>query len=594
MGLGRGLFSFFVAALLLLAARTACAQWALDGVGKVIAISDIHGAQAAFVETLQAPDVVDTQLAWSAGDSHLVIVGDILDRGNDSRQTMDLLMRLEREAAKAGGRVHVVLGNHELMNLVGDLRYVSRAEYAAFADDEAVGTRDAVLGKMNAAGSPLTRDEFDARFPPGFFGHRAAFSASGKYGRWLLEKPLALRINDSLFAHAGLSEALVRMDLETLNGALRNELIEYVKLLEQMSADGPLDPTIDFYDVPDVLAKLPEEQKSPAVARLLTLHESMIHDQSSPLWYRGNVGCGPLIEQDRLAGALKKFGVSRVVVGHTPTFQRKIWRRLDDRVFLIDAGMLHSYYSGQGAALVIDGSQASAVYQGQPQARAIDTLPQRTGVLSAGLTPDELEQALREGEVVDQVETSDAVELTLSWRGHSLKGSFSPAGGRNKSFFPAVAAYRLDRALQLGMVASAVVRELNGETGTLVYLPSGLISEARRVAERIYVPAWCPLADQYQAMYLFDALIANAPRTGDEIHYSRTDGEVILGGHRNAFGNDTGVPRHLAGVELRPSALWRQRLAGLDADAARSLLEDVLPNRAIKALVRRAAALAEK
>lgn len=593
MGRGRGLFSFFVAALSLLAARVSFAQWALDDVGKVIAISDIHGAQAAFVETLQAADVVDTQLAWSAGESHLVIVGDMLDRGDDSRQTMDLLMRLEREAAKAGGQVHVVLGNHELMNLVGDLRYVSRAEYAAFADEEAAAARDTVWVKLNAAGSPLTRDEFDAKFPPGFFGHRAAFSASGKYGQWLLQKPLALRVNDSLFAHAGLSEALARMDIDTLNGALRNELIEYVKLLEQMTADGLLDPTIDFYDVPDVLAKVPEEEKSPVAARLLTLHESMIHDESSPLWYRGNVGCSPLIEQDRLSGVLKKFGVRRVVVGHTPTFQRRIWRHLDDRVFLIDAGMLHSYYSGQGAALVLDGTRVNAVYQGQPQALAIDTLPQRAGVLSAGLAPDELENALREAEVVDRIETAAGLELTLSWRGQSLKASFSPASGRSKSF-PAVAAYRLDRALGLGMVAAAVVRELDDKTGTLVHVPSGLVSETRRVAERIYVPAWCPLADQYQAMYLFDALIANAPRTGEEIHYSRADGEVILSGHRNAFGNGTGVPRHLASVELRPSDLWRERLASLNADAARSLLDDVLSDRAIKALVRRAAALAEK
>ena len=63
------------------------------------------------------------------GEAHLVSLGDLLDRGNDSRAVMDLLMRLQEQAQQAGGRVHVVFGNHEQMNLIGDLRYVSADEY---------------------------------------------------------------------------------------------------------------------------------------------------------------------------------------------------------------------------------------------------------------------------------------------------------------------------------------------------------------------------------------------------------------------------------------------------------------------------------
>ena len=61
---------------------------------------------------------------WAAGRAHVVSLGDLLDRGADSRKVMDLLMRLQGEAAAAGGQLHVVLGNHEAMNLLGDLRYV--------------------------------------------------------------------------------------------------------------------------------------------------------------------------------------------------------------------------------------------------------------------------------------------------------------------------------------------------------------------------------------------------------------------------------------------------------------------------------------
>ena len=111
-------------------------EWRFDDVDRIVAIADIHGAYVAMVETLQNADILGEDLAWAGGTSHLVIVGDILDRGPRSRDAMELLMRLEAEAEAAGGRVHVVIGNHESMLLTGDLRYVSAAEYAAFADEE--------------------------------------------------------------------------------------------------------------------------------------------------------------------------------------------------------------------------------------------------------------------------------------------------------------------------------------------------------------------------------------------------------------------------------------------------------------------------
>ena len=121
--------ALFAIAFLSLARPVSASEWQFDGVSRVIAIADMHGAYDAAVQALQAADVVDDELGWKAGDAHLVIVGDILDRGPDSRAAMDLLMRLEGEAAASGGRVHVLIGNHEAMNLVGDMRYVSSSEY---------------------------------------------------------------------------------------------------------------------------------------------------------------------------------------------------------------------------------------------------------------------------------------------------------------------------------------------------------------------------------------------------------------------------------------------------------------------------------
>ena len=101
-------------------------DWRVDNVDRVVAISDVHGAYDAMVETLRNVDILNDELSWTGGTSHLVIVGDLLDRGPRSRDAMDLLMRLEVEAQSAGGRVHVLIGNHESMNMIGDLRYVRK------------------------------------------------------------------------------------------------------------------------------------------------------------------------------------------------------------------------------------------------------------------------------------------------------------------------------------------------------------------------------------------------------------------------------------------------------------------------------------
>jgi hypothetical protein len=134
-------------------------------------------------------------------------------------------------------------------------------------------------------------------------------------------------------------------------------LLEYAGLLEQLTAPGVVDPSTDFHELPDRIeaARIAGASSGDAdmlrrTDRLLALHESLVHGPASPLWYRGNVGCGPLIEQARLESALANFDAVRLVVGHTPTWRRRVWSRLGGRVVQIDTGMLQSYYSGQGAA----------------------------------------------------------------------------------------------------------------------------------------------------------------------------------------------------------------------------------------------------
>ncbi len=112
------------------------AQDVWSGVERVIAVGDVHGDYEQLVAVLQSAGVIDREGKWVGGKAHLVQTGDMLDRGPDSRKVMDLLMRLEGEASKTGGRVHVLIGNHEAMNIYGDLRYVSAGDYASFTDGD--------------------------------------------------------------------------------------------------------------------------------------------------------------------------------------------------------------------------------------------------------------------------------------------------------------------------------------------------------------------------------------------------------------------------------------------------------------------------
>src|SRR6185436_18623004 len=102
---------------------------------RVVAIGDIHGDLDAFVGILQRAQLVDPIQRWSGGKTTLVQTGDFLDRGPKARGVADLLMSRQRDAQRQGGRVIVLMGNHEAMNILGDWRYVSNSDYASFADD---------------------------------------------------------------------------------------------------------------------------------------------------------------------------------------------------------------------------------------------------------------------------------------------------------------------------------------------------------------------------------------------------------------------------------------------------------------------------
>jgi len=583
------------------------AEWRFSGVDRVVAVADIQGAYGALETILQQSGVIDESLRWSGGATHLVIVGDVLDRGPNSRLAMDLIMRLEMEAPVAGGRVHLILGNHELMNLTGDLRYVSAGEYAAFADEEPLDSREAAFVRfLERLEEPLdqtsARAGFDQRFPFGFFAHRAAFASDGAYGRWLLEHPLLVLINDTAFVHGGLPEAVIELGGDGVNTDLAQELREYVAAKERLTTARVLSVADEFYDHLSVLDAFDErvalgEAAWPdglrAVAdQLRLLNRALTFTLDSPTWYRGTVSCSALIERDRLVDALEAIGAERVVVGHTPTPNARILSRMDGAVLRIDTGMLNEFYGGRAAALILEGSEVSVIYENESDVAEPLPQPRRVGLRPAGLTADELEDYLSNAEVVRRTEVDELrTVVTLRREDVELEAVFMRTG--RSRFRPEVAAYRLDRLLGLDMVPVTVARDLDGEAGSLQYSPHRVVNESERVSQGVGGSRWCPLTDQFQAMYIFDSLILNEGRVADRIRYSVDNFQLILVGHEYALSTKRGRPGYLEEVTLEIGGAWREALSSLNEELLTEALGDVLDRRRIRVLLQRRDALLE-
>ena len=384
-------------------------QW--SGVERVVAFADVHGAYTELLTLLRETGIVDAQDRWAAGRTHVVSLGDLLDRGADSRKVMDLLMRLQGEAQAAGGQLHVVLGNHEAMNVLGDLRYVDPGEFAAYTDVESATERADRRKAWEAAQGAGSGPAFDQKFPPGYFGHRAALSPKGTYGQWLLSLPVAIAINDTLFMHAGPSSVLRGMSLQELNLRYRTALTEYVGLAERLEQGGLLQPGDEFHARPQLAKERFAAMSTAASAgggatdgawptrcsgsRQPTT--TPCSPRTGPNWYRGAALCNEAAEADVLHPLLQQFSVSRLVVGHTPTRDLRAVTRFDGRVVKLDAGMNRAAYKGRAVALFLQPSGLSVRYAGEPDATPL----QPEGLFVA---PNELDDAsvlaaLSDGEV---------------------------------------------------------------------------------------------------------------------------------------------------------------------------------------------------
>lgn len=294
-----------------------------DQVDRIVAIGDLHGDYASYLKSLEGAGIINARGQWTGGETHLVQLGDIPDRGDDAAKIIAHLKKLVAEAPRKGGMVHTLLGNHEAMNTYGDLRYVSAGDFAALAGRDSKQLRDRyyenVLADIKAreperfASLPADfRDAWNAAHPLGWVEHQRAWNPKwnpkGEYYEWALQDQVAIQINDLVFLHGGISGAYCQNTLASLTEAARAAL----------------------------------RQSDIATPSLLT-------DQNGPLWYRGLAGVEPVAPPETVRATLEHLGARHLVIGHTPT-RGAVWPRYSGQVIQVDTGM-SAFYGGHVAWL---------------------------------------------------------------------------------------------------------------------------------------------------------------------------------------------------------------------------------------------------
>jgi len=267
---------------------------------RLVAIGDLHGDVAATKRALRLAGATDEQDRWKGGKLVVVQTGDQLDRGDDEPDILELLERLATEAKAAGGAVHVLNGNHEVMNVQGDFRYV---------------TEDGFQDYAKTPGSGHEREI--EHLPPESRGRASAFLSGGSAARRLAERPVVIQVGDSVFAHGGVRERHVDYGIGRINREARQWM--------QASAAAP---------APEILTN----EQAPTWARL--------YSDGPP----SAAACA------ELSRVLARLSAKRLVVGHTVQ-QQGINSACDGKVWRIDVGLSKHYGNNPASVLEISGDQ---------------------------------------------------------------------------------------------------------------------------------------------------------------------------------------------------------------------------------------------
>lgn len=254
-------------------------------VPRIVAVGDVHGDIDAARRALRLAGAIDDRDRWIGGRLVVVQTGDQLDRGDDERAILHLFDDLAVAAHRAGGAFHALNGNHEVMNALLDLRYVTEGGFRDFA---------------NVAAHTHDSDSTLAGYPAAQRGRVAAFRPGGEYALRLARRNMIVVIGDNVFVHGGVLPLHAGYGIERINAELR--------------------------------AWLRGETAAPQWSR----------GADTPIWTRLYSSDVDAAACSTLAETLDAIGARRMIVGHT-VHRQGITSYCDGHVWAIDIGLADSY-----------------------------------------------------------------------------------------------------------------------------------------------------------------------------------------------------------------------------------------------------------
>jgi len=331
----------------LYAADTQCV-W--TGIEKIIAIGDIHGDYEAFIDILKGTRLIDKKLHWTGGKTHLVQIGDVLDRGEYAKEIFDLMMKLEKEAEEAGGKLHMLIGNHEELNITGQIFNREEFNVRQLVSFLPNGYREKQVKRFRKmmGNNPTKKTGLDSSLDSDLMPYwenmfnevkanrrhparrEYMYNFNKKYGKWILKQNAVIKINNIIFAHGGISEKFSKWELKKINNRLHTELEDLRRAAMNLTR-----PQIQDYQ------------------------RQIVYNPDGPYWYRGFYTKDQNAFKETVDRILNNLEAEYMVIAHTPRVikTKEDMQLFQGRIWIIDTGIsevYRTYLEGRLSALIIN------------------------------------------------------------------------------------------------------------------------------------------------------------------------------------------------------------------------------------------------
>jgi hypothetical protein len=312
-------------------------QYEWSGIRRIVAVGDLHGAYGYFKQILIGTGLINKAGHWTGGKTHLVQIGDVLDRGDGAKDIFDLIKQLEKEAEAAGGKVHMLIGNHEEMNLANTAfdrqGYITVEQFRSFLPENYVlsqekrfSRRAGIYPSGNDSNKPDFSRQWDEIINKGIGNSNSAPS-----------KNVAIKINNIVFVHGGISEIFSVRGLKYINSRFRIEMDDLMTAIIKVQ-----------------MPKIPEFDRE------------VYNNPNGPLWYRELSNPDSPEFEDDVTRILENLEAGHIVIAHTPqtAVGRVQMTRYGERVWIIDTGIADYYrpIGGHVSALIYEDGEFDVWY----------------------------------------------------------------------------------------------------------------------------------------------------------------------------------------------------------------------------------------